>query len=295
MHLDLHRLDKLTSGILVMAKSQDFAMKFQEVLKKNEIGKTYLARVLGDFPSPVGEEFVVDKAIYCVSYKIGKYDYCKTEEEEKIGKSAKTIFKKIWYDEVSNSSLVECKPYTGRTHQIRVHCSSVGCSIINDVNYGGVFIGNPYANVLREKLGLPTKSQENADDEVNLSVSDKNNLEMKNQISKKEEDNSEPEIKKKVKPDPYEKIQEIKNKFENEEKKLGENEGKPDPEALVSNKEDLGEVNEEEQTYVMEIWLHSLRYEYQDKTFETSLPYWAKKEVNFQIKEFRRSHGWKHK
>ena len=195
-----------------MAKSQDLAIKFQEDLKKNEIGKTYLARVIGDFPSSVGEEFIVDKSIYCVSHKLGKYDYCKSEEEEKLGKTAKTIFKKIWYDESSNSSLVECKPYTGRTHQIRVHCLSVGCSIINDVNYGGVFIGNPYEDVLREKLDLPQKTQGNEEESISLSGGNKS--ENLCQIQQKE-DNIEPDIKKKVKPDPFEKIKKIKKSFEN--------------------------------------------------------------------------------
>lgn len=286
----MHRLDKLTSGILVLAKSQDLAMKFQEDLKKNEIGKTYLARVYGDFPSPVGEELVVDKSIYCVSHKLGKYDYCKTEEEEKQGKSAKTIFKKLWYDEVSNSSLVECKPYTGRTHQIRVHCLSVGCSIINDVNYGGVFIGNPFEDVLRKKLGLPQKIQE----ESELKENNENQFEQINPQERKESSkNFEPIIQKKVKPDPFEKIEEIKKKFENEEKKTDQAEEKDN--ANYSNEKDLNEVNEEEQTYVMEIWLHSLRYQYKDKTFETSLPYWTNKEINFQVKEFRRTPGWSHK
>lgn len=52
------------------------------------------------------------------------------------------MFKKLWYDELSNSSLVECKPITGRTHQIRVHISSLGHPILNDVQYGGPFVGN---------------------------------------------------------------------------------------------------------------------------------------------------------
>jgi len=57
-------------------------------------------------------------------------------------KTCQTYVKKIWFDETTDSSLLECELLTGRTHQIRVHLSSMGFPIINDVNYGGKFIGN---------------------------------------------------------------------------------------------------------------------------------------------------------
>lgn len=57
-------------------------------------------------------------------------------------KDSQTRFVKVWYDPDSDSSLLECYPITGRTHQIRVHLQHLGHSILNDVVYGGRFVGN---------------------------------------------------------------------------------------------------------------------------------------------------------
>ena len=270
--------------MLVLAKSSDLALRFQKDLLKHEIGKTYVARVFGDFPCKVGEELVVDKSIYCVSAKLGKFDFCKTEEQEQQGKTAKTIFKKLWYDEATNSSLVECRPQTGRTHQIRVHCLSVGCPIINDVNYGGVFIGNPLEDIVREKLGIEKEESERAeeeekepqdkeDDEPQL---DKDGKPLKGEITGNPDD-YEPEIQKKIKPE----HEEFRKQEQEEEEKTTKEEKKA-PEVFA-------EVSEDDQTYVMEIWLHSVRYTFQDKVFETPLPYWANIETKFEAKPFMRT------
>lgn len=53
---------------------------------------------------------------------------------------------KIWYDDNSDSSLLQCFPITGRTHQIRVHLQHLGYPILNDVPYGGRFVGNWVVN-----------------------------------------------------------------------------------------------------------------------------------------------------
>jgi len=276
----VHRLDKLTSGLLVLAKSSDLALKFQKDLLKHEIGKTYIARVLGDFPCKVGEELVVDKSIYCVSAKLGKYDFCKTEEQEQQGKTAKTIFKKIWYDETTNSSLVECRPQTGRTHQIRVHCLSVGCSIINDVNYGGIFIGNPLEDIVREKLGLEKSESESAEEqkEKEQPELDKDGKPIKGEITGNPND-YEPQVQKKIKPETETENETEKVPKEEEEEKTTD---KKEPEVFA-------EVSEEDQTYVMEIWLHSVRYTFQEKVFETPYPYWANIETKFSAKTYART------
>lgn len=73
----------------MLSKRHDLALKFHEDLKKNELHKIYLARVVGNFPE---EEVIVEKPIYCVSHKLGKYDTC--EPEDNKGKYCKTIFNK---------------------------------------------------------------------------------------------------------------------------------------------------------------------------------------------------------
>lgn len=73
---------------------------------------------------------------------------CCTDEDAKKSdaKTAVTKFKKLWYDDVSDSSLLECQPVTGRTHQIRVHLADLGHPILNDIGYGGKFVGNEIVN-----------------------------------------------------------------------------------------------------------------------------------------------------
>lgn len=279
-------------------------MKFQGDMQNKQVGKMYIARVYGDFPCKVGEELVIEKSIYCVSGKLGKYDYCKTEEEEKQGKTAKSVFKKIWYDEVSNSSLLECQLFTGRTHQIRIHCKSVGCSIINDVNYGGVFIGNPYADLVREKQGLPKKTDSTLGPQKEQNPWNKTKKE-KERVEETKAEDFEPHVGKKVKPDPYKKESPVKENAEKEEEKkvdavegeqkegktdVGESEKKKE-EKVENKKDDFADLNDEEQTYVMEIWLHSWKYQYKDKNFEAPLPYWASKDFGFEVKEFRKTDG----
>lgn len=141
----MHRLDKLTSGLLLISKTAEMAVNFHHQLKDKKVEKTYLARVHGKLVTDDEEnkELTINKPIYCVSIKDGKFDVCdETEKGVKNGKDATTIIKSIWYDEKSNTSLLECKPITGKTHQIRVHLKSIGHSIVNDTSYGGKFIGN---------------------------------------------------------------------------------------------------------------------------------------------------------
>merc|ERR1712062_213891 len=73
----------------------------------------------------------VHQPLRCVDHKTGQ------QEIHPDGKEAETSFKFISYDDESDSSLVECYPKTGRTHQIRLHLQYLGHPIVNDVCYGG--------------------------------------------------------------------------------------------------------------------------------------------------------------
>ena len=110
----LHRLDKLTSGVLLLSKSQHIATKFQQDLINRQVQKVYIARIIGNFPDG---DILVDKPIYCACARIGKHDCCENNEEEIMAKEAKeatTKFKKHWYDEETNTSLVECNVFNVR-------------------------------------------------------------------------------------------------------------------------------------------------------------------------------------
>ncbi|ELP90812.1 ribosomal large subunit pseudouridine synthase C, putative [Entamoeba invadens IP1] len=128
----VYRLDKNTSGVLVLAKTKRIAQKFQKALRDKTVGdfqeieKIYLARVVGEFP----ETLVVDKPIHLVVFGTEQQHHVSDE-----GISAKSGFKRIFYDKASDTSVVECVPYTGRTHQLRLHLKSVGHPIANDSAY----------------------------------------------------------------------------------------------------------------------------------------------------------------
>lgn len=126
-NLNVHpcnRLDRLTSGLMFLAKTPKGADKFVEQLKNHSISKEYIARVKGIFPD---EMITVNKKISTIEPRLG-LNYL-----DESGKEAITIFEKISDDGVT--SIVKCKPKTGRTHQIRVHLQYLGFPIANDPIY----------------------------------------------------------------------------------------------------------------------------------------------------------------
>ncbi|CAD8123860.1 unnamed protein product [Paramecium sonneborni] len=150
----LHRLDRLTSGLLIFSKNRLLAQQFHDANSKLNVQKTYLARVQGNFSDQILEN---NKPQYCISMKDAIFSCCNEEDAKKFdAKSATTKFLKLWYDPITDSSLLECQPITGRTHQIRVHLADLGHPILNDIGYGGKFIGNEIIN--RNFKGLKQES-----------------------------------------------------------------------------------------------------------------------------------------
>ncbi len=124
----VHRLDKDTSGILLIAKNAKAAEFLTDGFKNKTIKKTYLAMVRGIVKKPEGTiNIPLRKKL------LGKNE--KVQPDFSEGKEAITDYKLLrsFFDH----SLLELKPLTGRTHQLRVHCKEIGHAIINDVKYGG--------------------------------------------------------------------------------------------------------------------------------------------------------------
>jgi RluA family pseudouridine synthase len=138
-----HRLDRLTSGIVILPKNISMANNFSKAMREHKIQKEYLARVIGKFPS---ETMKVDKPIL---RKIKG-----TMECNENGKPSLTIFKKIHYDEKTNTTVVHCFPHTGRTHQIRVHLQWLGFPILNDPIYGPEEFIKTLDNSINEKIHI---------------------------------------------------------------------------------------------------------------------------------------------
>ena len=114
----VHRLDKETSGVFIIAKNRETAQLFTSLFRLRKVYKTYLAICHGELEKNSGEWN--DKL---VRYENGK----------KIFEIAKTFYKVS--DKNSNASLVEMKPITGRKHQLRKQLFSIGHSIYGDDKY----------------------------------------------------------------------------------------------------------------------------------------------------------------
>ncbi len=123
-----HRLDRNTAGIVVFGKT-DAALKALEEMFKERTGikKTYLALVKGH---PTKTEGYIDRALK----KDANKGFVRLASEKEGGKSAQTKYKLV--EKYGPCSLLECKLLTGRTHQIRVHLSSIGLPILGDAKYG---------------------------------------------------------------------------------------------------------------------------------------------------------------
>ncbi len=121
----IHRLDKNTSGLMLVAKN-DFAHKIlSEEIKNKECHRLYVALVYGHFKNQEGKiETFIER---------NKNNRLKMAVSDK-GKWAVTEYKVL--EEFEKYSLVEFNLKTGRTHQIRVHCSHLGHSIVGDDVYG---------------------------------------------------------------------------------------------------------------------------------------------------------------
>lgn len=121
----VHRLDKDTSGIIVVAKNGFMYSVLTEQFKRKEIKKEYLAVVLG----------IPDKDEGIIGFSLGRHPKDRKRISIKTNKPREA--QTFWYlkETLKNSALLLCIPKTGRTHQIRVHLSSIGHPIIGDPIY----------------------------------------------------------------------------------------------------------------------------------------------------------------
>ena len=127
----VHRIDKETSGVLILGKSKDARRILHEQFKKKEdLEKNYLAVVLGDIPEHM-EEMGVIAPLHTKGGR-SRVDFEK-------GKHAQTLYKKLQTIERGGRkfSVISVRIFTGKTHQIRVHLAEMGFPIVGDKKYGG--------------------------------------------------------------------------------------------------------------------------------------------------------------
>jgi tRNA pseudouridine65 synthase len=123
----IHRLDRKTSGIIMLAKETKFVSKFQDLFKNNEIQKTYFGVVRGYSP----DSKTIDSPVKGRDANVHKeaLTYLKTLEKITLDIPVKPY-------ESSRYSLVELAPKTGRMHQLRVHSNKISHPLIGDSKYG---------------------------------------------------------------------------------------------------------------------------------------------------------------
>ena len=141
----VHRIDKDTSGILLIAKTNEAHRILSDDFKNKKIKRKYLALVhgvidnnKGKIVAPIGRS------------KIDRKKMCVTDENSKSAVTNFTVLERY-----KNATLIECVLETGRTHQIRVHMEYINHPIVNDPIYGKRKIINDYGQMLHaEYLGF---------------------------------------------------------------------------------------------------------------------------------------------
>lgn len=125
--MNAHRLDFETSGILLFAKNKPTLIALANLFGIEKPLKTYVALVQGSVPE---QEFEVDAKLAAHPTRPGII-----RVDEKTGKKSRTRFRVR--ERFSGCAVVECTPFTGRTHQIRVHLRHAGFRLFGDTTYGG--------------------------------------------------------------------------------------------------------------------------------------------------------------
>ncbi len=147
----VHRLDKDTSGLIVIAKTPQAHAGLAAQFKSRAVKKTYLALVSGKLTpkegiidAPVGRDRAQRQKMAVTAH----------------GRSARTAYKVLEY--LDGYSLVEARPETGRTHQIRVHFASVGHPVVGDATYGSKseIVGRQFLHAHKLNFRLPSTGKQ---------------------------------------------------------------------------------------------------------------------------------------
>ncbi len=127
----VHRLDKETSGLLLIAKKRSALVALQDQLRQRETGKTYAALVIGAWPA---RRKVIDVALHKTLTAGGERRVHAVDEDHEDGRRSITLVKIA--QQFVAFTLLDVTIKTGRTHQIRVHLTHEGHAIIGDEKYG---------------------------------------------------------------------------------------------------------------------------------------------------------------
>lgn len=149
----VHRLDKDTSGIIVLAKNDKAHRWLQDQFRLRKVGKTYLALVDGEPATPSGR----------IEASIGRdARYRRKMAVVPPGKGRQAITEYVELEAFPEHTLLEVHPITGRTHQIRLHMLFIGCPVTGDKLYGKrsgtIPLERLFLHAARLKIQLPMES-----------------------------------------------------------------------------------------------------------------------------------------
>ena len=152
----VHRLDRDTSGVILLARTPGVAAKLAAAFRTREVEKTYWAVVAGQ-PDP--EEGQIDQPLKRISGTFGDRTIA-TDRKDKEGQRAYTNYRTL---DTAGRKLawLELQPLTGRTHQLRVHCVSLGTPIVGDEKYAQPRdngSGGSYVEGLADRLHLHARA-----------------------------------------------------------------------------------------------------------------------------------------
>ncbi len=157
----VHRLDRDTSGLLVVARSPRAYDSLIEQISTRSVDRSYVALVWGTLSSPRG---VIDAPI-------GRSTARRTRMAvRESGKTARTEYEVRTTYVDPECSLLDCRLETGRTHQIRVHLSAIGHPVVGDATYGGsrvsITLGRPFLHATHLAFDHPVTGERLAFDDA---------------------------------------------------------------------------------------------------------------------------------
>jgi 23S rRNA pseudouridine1911/1915/1917 synthase len=150
----VHRLDKDTSGLIVVAKNERAMNWLQDQFRTRTVEKTYITLVDGLPPTPTGR----------VEAPIGRDPRNRKKMAiVPLSKGREAVSEYATLEQFGAHTLLEFHPHTGRTHQIRVHCAFLKCPIVGDTIYGRAKptlpLGRHFLHAARLKITLPGESE----------------------------------------------------------------------------------------------------------------------------------------
>ena len=145
----VHRLDKETSGLILIGKNPESFRKLQQLFKDRSVTKKYITLVHRQIPDvKIGEQFEISAPILRNPKKREKFAISVE------GKESTTLFTALKFYEFEGEkfTLLECEPKTGRTHQIRVHLTALGTPVAGDKIYSGKNTSKKFEHIFHRQF-----------------------------------------------------------------------------------------------------------------------------------------------